>query len=139
MVLIPNCSVKNELNRNPNPALKPWAFATRAVVKLLWWGGNQVALTLDSMITQGSPTKPIRMCPTCISHIQVWALGTNGMNIQMPHPTASIQAEPTPTMRSPKQFRNHASGMVKISNSIEAYSEEKNNDIVQANIAPIES
>ena len=36
MVLIQNCSVRNELNRNPNPAPKPWALATRAVAKILW-------------------------------------------------------------------------------------------------------
>ena len=52
-----------------------------------------MALTLEGMIMQGSPTKPIRMYPKCISHIQVWALGMNGMKTRMPHPTASIQVE----------------------------------------------
>ena len=71
-----------------------------------------MALILDGMIIQ-SPTSPMR----------TWALGTNGMKPRMPHPTASIQAPPTPTMRSPKRLRNHVNGIVKRKNVIEPYSE----------------
>lgn len=47
------------------------------------------------------------------------------MNTRMPHPTASIQAPPTPDMRRPNRWRNHVKGTVRKMKAIGLYSVKK--------------
>lgn len=130
IVLIPYCSVRKVIRRKPIPAPSPWALAVMAVAKLRWLTGNQTALTLDGIIMTGRPTMPIRICPTCMTQIHWWACGTNGMKTRMPHPTASIQAPPRPTIRRPKRWRNQAKGKVRNMKAMGLYSIENDRSTV---------